>query len=135
MDVGQPVVSAEELVTWGLAKPDDAQTLVRHLVEASEIERALLYESPFVRLGRRVASSVNNPVGAGGAKPAGAILGHHKRGLPGAVAAASGDLARILDAQVRALSNLGNRSPSPEAQARLLGLALAGGAGFSDDPP
>jgi len=135
LDVGQPVVTAEELVTWGLAKPDEAQTLVRHLVEASEIERALLYESPFVRLGRRVASSVKNPVGGGGAKPAGAIVGHHKRGLPGAVAAASGDLAQILDAQVRALSNLGNRSPSPEAQARLLGLALAGGAGFSDDPP
>ncbi len=134
LDVGQPVVTADELVTWGLAKPDDAQTLVRHLVEASEIERALLYESPFVRLGRRTAGRRNNPVGGSGPKPA-TTVAHHKRGLPGAVAAASGDLARILDAQVRALSNLGNRLPAPEAQARLLGLALAGGAGFSDDPP
>ena len=35
IDVGQPLVTAEELVSWGLAKPDDAQVLVRRLVEAS----------------------------------------------------------------------------------------------------
>jgi hypothetical protein len=135
LDIGQPVVTAEELVNWGLAKPEEAQTLVRHLVEASEIERALLYESPFVRLGRRTASTLKNPVGGAQTGSAAPALGHHKRGLPGAVTTASGDLSRVLDAQIRALSNLGSRRPAPEAQARLLGLALAGGAGFSDDPP
>ena len=46
-----------------------------------------------------------------------------------------GALARVLDAQIRALSNLAEQRPSPEAQARLLGLGLAGGSGFADDPP
>jgi len=84
----------------------------------------LLLESSFVRLGRRL--------GVGRAAPA---VGNHKRGLPGDIAAATGDLRRILEAQTRALSNLGESRPTPEAQARLLGLGLAGGAGFADHPP
>ena len=136
LDIGQPLLTAEELVAWGLAKPDDARRLVRHLVEASEIERTLLYESPFVRLGRRSAGTPHNPAGGlGGSGPLAAPTGHQKRGLPDSVENASGDLGRILAAQVRALSNLGDATPAPEAQARLLGLGLAGGAGFSDDPP
>jgi hypothetical protein len=125
LDVGQPALTADELVTWGLRKPDDALTLVRRLVEASEIERQRLLESPFVRLGRRLSVS----------RHSGSPIGNHKRGLPGDVAGATGDLKRILDAQIRALSNLGTARPTPEAQARLLGLGLAGGAGFSDSPP
>ncbi|MEZ4291705.1 MAG: hypothetical protein R3E53_14670 [Myxococcota bacterium] len=46
LDVGNPMLTTEELVAWGLAKPDDAQTLVRRLIEASEIERQLLLEAP-----------------------------------------------------------------------------------------
>lgn len=130
LDVGQPIVTADELVTWGLAKPDEAQSLVRHLVEASEIERVLLYESPFVRIGRRTLGSLAPP---GGGPPS--LPGGHQRGLPEDVTAAEGPLGRVLEAQVRALSNLGRQRPSPEAQARLLGLGLAGGAGFADDPP
>jgi len=122
MDVGQPVTTAEELVSWGLAKPEDAQLIVRRMLEASEIERAALYEAPFVRIGRR---SVVPSRGTG----------DHKRGLPGEVAGANGDLARLIASQIRALSNLGASQPAPEAQARLLGLGLAGGAGFADDPP
>lgn len=136
LDVGQPLVTAEELVAWGLAKPDDARTLVRQLVEASEVERALLYESPFVRIGRRSAATPSNPAHGPGAAPSPpGSAGRHRRGLPAEVTRAGGDLGRILAAQVRALSNLGEAVPGPEAQARLLGLGLAGGAGFSDDPP
>jgi hypothetical protein len=124
LDVGQPSVMAEELVTWGLLKPDDAMALVRRLLEASEIERHLLLESSFVRLGRRL-----------GVSRATSIVGNHKRGLPGDASSATGNLRRILDAQTRALSNLGQSRPTPEAQARLLGLGLAGGVGFSDNPP
>ena len=40
-----------------------------------------------------------------------------------------------MDAQIRSLSNVGRRVPSPEAQARLLGLGLSGGVGFSGEPP
>lgn len=125
LDIGQPVVTAEELVTWGLAKPDDAQTLIRRLIESSEIERALLLEAAFVRIGRR---------GVGVSRQAAAI-GNHKRGLPGDAASAEGPLRQVLEAQIRGLSNTGPHGPSPEAQARLLGLGLAGGVGFSGEPP
>ncbi|MFP6655196.1 MAG: hypothetical protein VCB25_06185 [Myxococcota bacterium] len=125
LDIGQPIVTAEELVTWGLAKPDDAQSLIRHLFESSEIERGLLLEAAFVRIGRRSA----------GGRHAATPIGNHKRGLPGDVAAAKGDLQRVLEAQIRSLSNLGSTPPSPEAQTRLLGLGLGGGIGFSGGPP
>ena len=124
LEIGQPVVTADELVTWGLAKPDDAQSLVRHLIESSEIERQLLLQAPFVRVGRRVAGSRSAPG-----------IGNHKRGLPGDVATATGPLGQVIAAQIRSLSNLGQTPPSPEAQARLLGVGLAGGAGFADAPP
>jgi hypothetical protein len=124
LDIGQPNVTAEELVNWGLAKPDEAQTLIRRLIEASEIERGLLLEAAFVRIGRRVA-----------ARRQGAAIGNHKRGLPGDVASAQGPLRQVLQAQIRSLSNTGPHAPSPEARARLLGLGLAGGVGFSGDPP
>lgn len=124
LDIGKPVVTAEELVTWGLAKPDDAQTLVRRLIEASEIERGLLLEAPLVRIGRRLSTRV-----------AALGVGNYKRGLPGDVANTTGPLAEVIAAQIRSLSNLGEVAPSPEAQARLLGLGLAGGAGFSGEPP
>jgi hypothetical protein len=123
VDVGSAAVTAEELVAWGLAKPDDAQTFVRELLESSKVERGVLLESPVVRLGRRVA-------GARGPQ-----IGHHRRGLPGVVRAASGPLADLVTTQIRALSNLGASTPPPESQARLLGVPLAGGAGFSDAPP
>lgn len=124
LDIGSPAITADELVTWGLAKPDAAQRLVRHLVEASEIERRLLLEAPLVRLGRRLGVTR----GAAG-------FGDHKRGLPGDVSSATGPLAQVIGAQLRCLSNLARSRPSPEAQARLLGLGLAGGIGFGGDPP
>ena len=123
IDVGPAAVTAEELVAWGLAKPDDAQTFVRELLESSKVERSVLLESPVVRVGRRAA----------GARPQ--LIGHHRRGLPGVVKAASGPLAALVATQIRALSNLGVSAPPPESQARLLGVPLAGGAGFSDGPP
>jgi len=124
LEIGQPVVTAEELVTWGLAKPDDAQTLVRRLIESSEIERELLLRAPIARMGRRVAGSRGGPG-----------MGNHKRGLPGDAAVATGALGQVIATQIRSLSNLGQTAPSPEAQARLLGLGLAGGTGFADAPP
>ncbi len=123
LDIGQPVVTAEELVNWGLAKPDAAQTLIRRLIEASEIERRLLLEAAFVRIGRRVAG------------PRQTAIGNHKRGMPGDATSAEGTLRQVLEAQIRSLSNAGPHAPSPEAQARLLGLGLGGGVGFSGEPP
>jgi len=123
IDVGQAAVTAEELVAWGLAKPDEAQAFVRELLESSRVERGVLLESPVVRVGRRVA----------GARPP--QVGHHRRGLPGIVRGVSGPLAALVAAQLRVLSNLGVSAPPPESQARLLGIPLAGGVGFADEPP
>jgi len=123
IDVGQAAVTAEELVAWGLAKPEEAQTLVRELIESSKVERGVLLESAAVRIGRRTT----------GGRPA--QIGHHRRGLPGIVGTLSGPLPGLVSAQIRALSNLGLGSPPPESQARLLGVPLAGGAGFADGPP
>jgi len=123
IDIGQAAVTAEELVAWGLAKPDEAQSFVRELLESSRVERSVLLESPVVRVGRRAA----------GARPQ--QIGHHRRGLPGVVRGVSGPLAALVAAELRALSNLGSSAPPPESQARLLGVPLAGGAGFADEPP
>lgn len=123
IDVGQAAVTAEELVAWGLAKPEEAQILVRELLESSKVERGVLLESPVVRVGRRAT---------GGRPPQ---VGHHRRGLPGIVGALSGQLPALIAAQIRALSNLGLGTPPPESQARLLGVPLTGGAGFADAPP
>jgi hypothetical protein len=55
----------------------------------------------------------------------------HARGLPTLIAEAPARLASLYAAQTRALSNLGASAPSPEAQARLLGLSLEGSALFA----
>ncbi len=124
MDVGSPGITTEELVTWGLCDDEQAGPLVRALVDATEAERKVMLESPFVRVGRRIGL----PRGA-------ASTGSHVRGLPAEVREPAPDLARVLDAQVDALSNLAIAQPPPEARARLLGVPLAGGAGFGDGPP
>jgi hypothetical protein len=50
--------------------------------------------------------------------------------MPAEAATAAPELAPFFDAQVRALSNLGEADPGPEARARLLGAVLEGGATF-----
>ncbi|MBW2387335.1 MAG: hypothetical protein JRG89_02765 [Deltaproteobacteria bacterium] len=122
-DVGRAELTAEELVAWGVCKPDPAHRLVRSLAEASEAERKAMLSSPLVRLGRRMGRS----------RPG--VEGSHRRGLPAEAANANPELARLLNAQVRALSNLATATPGPEAQARLLGSLLEGGAGFQGGPP
>lgn len=123
LDVAEPALSAHELVAWGLAKPETAQAMVRSLLEASEAERQAMLASPVVRVGRRLART----------RPG--TQGSHVRGLPAEAARPSEEVARVLAAQERALSNLAETRPSPEARARLLGSLLAGGAGFGGDPP
>jgi hypothetical protein len=120
LDVGEPELTAEELVTWGLAEPEAAHELVRALEEAGAAEAQALLAAPVVRSAglRARARSV-------GQRPP-----RHARGLP--AQAKDPALAAYLEAQVRALSQLAEQPPSPEARARLLGSALAGGAGFRD---
>jgi hypothetical protein len=123
LDIADSSTTAHELVAWGLAKPDAAQAIVRSLLEASEAERQAMLTAPVVRIGRRLART----------RPG--TQGSHVRGLPAEAARPTQELAPILAAQVRALSNLANAAPSPEARARLLGSLMAGGAGFGAGPP
>lgn len=123
LDVGAAELTAEELVSWGVCKPETAHQLVRAVFEASEAERKAMLANPLVRIGRRI----------GRGKPG--LEGSHRRGLPAEAAKADPGVARLLEAQIRALSNLATSNPGPESQARLLGSVLKGGAGFAGGPP
>jgi hypothetical protein len=121
LDVGDPRLTLDEWVAWGLAKPEEARPLVAALDAAATAERRAMLEAPFVRTPRLLARP-ELPAAAAGAPPA-----RRARGVPGALDAAPPRLARILEAQVRALSRHGSVDPSPEARARLLGAPLEGG--------
>ncbi len=122
IDIGEPQVTLPELVTWGLAKPDEARDLVRALLDAAAAERTAMLEAPIVR-GSALRSIARSAAGAAAPRPA-----RHGRGLPVEVSSAGPELAALLDAQVQSLTHLAEASPPPEAKARLLGSALEGGA-------
>jgi hypothetical protein len=128
-EVGEATRTIEELVAWGLAKPDEAQALVRAICQAATAERDAMFESPVVRAARRRRLPARR--GPKRALDAGFEVNASRtppraRGLPAEVAAASPILARFLAAQIRVLSNLGSTLPPPEAQARLLGAPIEG---------
>jgi hypothetical protein len=132
LDVGEPARTTEELVAWGLAKPEEARALVRALSGAAAREREAMLEAPLVRAPRRRAAGPRwAPTPATSAGRPGARRAPVGRGLPQEVTSASPQLARLFAAQIRALSNLGGAPPPPEARARLLGLGLEGGTTFS----
>jgi hypothetical protein len=120
LEVGDPVATIEELVAWNVAAPETAHELVRALADAAAAEREAMLVSPVVRGARRLPLGPRRP-SPGPPRPEAV---RHPRGLPAAVASAPQRLAALFAAQVRALSNLGASAPSPEARARLLGLAL-----------
>ena len=49
IDVGGVSLTAEELVAWGLAKPEAAESLLRELAEAGRAEGEALLDSEIVR--------------------------------------------------------------------------------------
>lgn len=124
LDVGDPSATIEELVAWNIAAPEAAHELVRALADAAAGEREAMLLAPIVRGTRRLGIGQRRPP----ASPPRPDAIRHPRGLPAAVASAPESLAALFAAQIRALSNLGASAPSPEARARLLGLALEGSA-------
>jgi hypothetical protein len=105
-----------------LASREDARSWVQALDEAAEAERSALLETPdLLRSARRAREALTS------ARRSGASA----RGWPRALDNLPAALRSVLDAPVRALSNLGERSPSPEAKARLIGGLLRGGVGMS----
>ncbi len=121
VEVGGTASTAEELVAWGLAKPEAAREIARALEAASEAEGEAMRGATLVRRG--VHRSL--PRGAAARRSL-----RHPRGLPDCLAHPPPELTSFLEAQVHALSGLGEGTPSPEARARLLGMGLSGGAIF-----
>ena len=123
VEVGGTANTAEELVAWGLAKPEAAREIVRALEAASEAECEALRGASIVRRGTHRGL------------PRGAVARRslrHPRGLPDRLAHPSPELTPFFEAQVHALSGMGEGTPSPEARARLLGVGLSGGAVFKE---
>ena len=119
VDVGRAQLLASELVSWGLAKPEDAEAAVAALSEAGRAADAYLSALEWVRRGglRRFARGARET-----ALPA---------PLPGRLRSPEPALRRLLQTWVRALSGLASTTPRDEALARLLAAPLAGGAAFS----
>lgn len=130
IDMGERRRVRSELVTWGFASPSTATSLVRGLADASAAEREAMLEASVVRSPRRLSLSGRRPTPSQSPPALGAHR-RHARGLPLEVTEAPANLLGLYAAQSRALSNLGDASPTPEALARLLGLGLEGATTFA----
>lgn len=117
VDVGRAALTAAELTAWGLAKPDEARALVRALEQAAGAELAAMRLDAGGGRRRR-----GRPAETGGAPAQGLA-----RGWPREASEVEAPLRGLLATLTRALSNLGERPPSPEAHARLIGGLLEGG--------
>jgi len=100
------------------------------LADAAAAERAAMLEAPVVRSPRRLPMAARRtlPLSAAADSPRPT---RHARGMPAEIVDAPPALLALCAAQTRALSNLGDSSPSPEALARLLGLSQEGSALFA----
>jgi hypothetical protein len=120
LEIGTAGLTAEELVAWGLAKPDDARALVEGLASAARAEAEALLEADFVKAGGALRGI------ARGVRPS----ANGSRGLPAAVGAADGEVRSLLELIENALTRGAPGRVSPEARARLLGSPLGGAARF-----
>ena len=123
VDLGRASHTAAEWSSWGLADADDARACVRALEEAADLERTALCETLLsLKATRRAREALTGPL-----KPT------QPRGWPARLDDAPPALRSVLDAPLRALSNLGDQPPSGEARARLLGGLLRGGVQVSGE--
>ncbi len=118
VEVGGPALLASELVSWGLAKPEEAEALVEALAETGAAAARRLATLDWIRPSglRRLTRAAREP------EPFGP--------LPPPLAAPGPRLAPLLRAWVRGSAALARGTPPPEALARLLAAPLAGGALF-----
>jgi hypothetical protein len=119
VEVGRPELLASELVSWGLAKPEDAAALVEALTEAgaAAVERFAAFD--WIRPSglRGLARVAREPV--------------PMAGLPEPLRSPEPRVARLLQTWVRASCGLAHGTAPPEALARLLAAPLAGGGVFA----
>lgn len=123
VDLGRGTHTAEEWSSWGLADGTEARACIEALEQAAELERTALIETQLsLRATRRAREAL-----APGRKPA------LERGWPAALGRAPAALRSVIEAPLRALSNLGAAAPSGEARARLVGGLLRGGVSVGGD--
>jgi hypothetical protein len=122
LDMGDPLLTVDEWVAWGLAEPEEASAIASALAEASDAERDAMLHAGVVHAPRRIGRR------AGSAEAPGELRPPRPRGRPPELDTAPPRVAALLAAQVRALSNLGSLRPSDEAGAHLLGVPFGGSA-------
>lgn len=118
VEIGAPPLLVSELVSWGLAKPEEAEALVQAITESGDEAAARLAGLDWIR-----------PTGLRRLRRAGRELEPFGP-LPPPLANPGPKLAPLLQAWVRATSMLPNAAPPPDALARLLAAPLSGGALF-----
>ncbi len=106
-DVGDRALTTDELIAWGLEKPEPAATWIDTLAAAAEAEQVALEESAFVRSGRGLAAARSLGLG-------------RKRSDAGALPEATSDGVREW---ARAFGEAAGRPP---VSARALGAAFEG---------
>ena len=117
---GRAPITASELTAWGLCKPEPGRALLRALEGAAEVEADAMLEAPIVHTGQR-----HKRIRADGSPTQ---TTSYARGLPPEAVDPPLALHPVLGGLVRALSDLGETAPAPEARARLLGGLLVGAA-------
>jgi hypothetical protein len=122
IDVGSPAHTARELVSWGLAKPEQARDIVRNLAEAAQSQLPALLDAPLVRRSGLRGLSRARPTTAPDIR---------RRDLPDLGFLEDPALQSFFMPQVEALSQVSGRALPTAARARLLGAALLGGGSFS----
>jgi len=114
VEVGGRERTAQELVAWGLAKPEEAEVFIAALEKAAAQALEHLLEGGMLRRGLR-------GLGRGGST---------RPGVVSALPPLSLALDEWADVQLRGLSGLAVSQPSSEAALRLLGAGLAGAQRF-----
>jgi hypothetical protein len=118
VEIGSPGLLASELVSWGLAKPEEAEALVTAIAETGAEAATRLTGLDWIRpSGLRRLTRAGREV-----EPFGP--------LPAPLANPGPRLAPLFQAWVRSLSKLPRGTPPPDALARLLAAPLLGGALF-----
>jgi hypothetical protein len=119
VDVGRADLLASELISWGLAKPEDALAFTEAVASAGQAAERRFAALEWIRRGglRGLARASRE------AEPMPA--------LPEALRAPAPALAPLLAAWTHACAGPANAALPPEALARLLAAPLAGGACFA----
>ncbi len=134
VDVGDAEWTIEELEAWNLSPEPTARSLVSSLREGAEEQQRALLNAEFYsgsrRLPRLSKKASTAPRGADSNAHAGDRFADP---IAGALAEA-GPLAAFCDAQLRALSDFAEATPTAPVRTRLLGGALGGAAEIAGDP-